>query len=218
MKKILASIILISLLQSCGRESMTELNTDPNSYYTTVPASLVTYAQKQLGDYITTPNVNTNNFRLTMQYWQTTTYQDESRYNFATRNVSDQVWNFLYVRAIKNFDQARKLVLAYQPTAAESATWERTKKNQLAIIDLQQVYAYQILVDTYGDIPYTEAGDVDLYPLPKYDSGKDIYADLIKRTKQDIANLDVAGTSFGTGDKYYGGNVAKWKKLQIHYC
>lgn len=213
MKKILASIILISLLQSCGRESMTELNTDPNSYYTTVPASLVTYAQKQLGDYITTPNVNTNNFRLTMQYWQTTTYQDESRYNFATRNVSDQVWNFLYVRAIKNFDQARKLVLAYQPTAAESATWERTKKNQLAIIDLQQVYAYQILVDTYGDIPYTEAGDVDLYPLPKYDSGKDIYADLIKRTKQDIANLDVAGTSFGTGDKYYGGNVAKWKKF-----
>ncbi len=213
MKKILASIILVSLLQSCGRESMSELNTDPNSYYTTVPASLVTYAQKQLGDYVTTPNVNTNNIRLTMQYWQTTTYQDESRYNFATRNVSDQVWNFLYVRAIKNFDQARKLVLTYQPTAAEAGTWERTKKNQLAIIDLQQVYAFQILVDTYGDVPYTESGDVDLHPLPKYDSGKDIYADLIKRTKQDIANLDVAGISFGAGDKYYSGNVAKWKKF-----
>lgn len=192
---------------------MSELNTDPNSYYTTVPSSVVTYAQKQLADYITTPNVNTNNIRLTMQYWQTTTYQDESRYNFSTRNVSDQVWNFLYVRVIKNLEQARKLVLEYQPTAAEANNWEKTKKNQLAIIDLQQVYTYQILVDTYGDIPYTQAGDVDKYPLPKYDSAKEIYADLIQRTKQDIVNLDVTGTSFGAADKYYSGNVAKWKKF-----
>ena len=213
MKKILASILLISLLQSCGRESMEELNTDPNSYYTATPASVLTYAQKQLGDYVSTPDVNVNNLRLTMQYWQTTTYQDESRYNFSTRNVSNQVWNRLYVRVFKNLDQTRKLVLAYQPTAAEAGTWEKTKKNQLAIIDLQQVYAFQILVDTYGDIPYTQAGDIDVNPLPKYDSGKDVYASLITRAKASIANLDTSGSSFGAGDKFYAGNVAKWKKF-----
>lgn len=169
---------MITLLQSCGRESMAEVNTDPNTYYTTTPAALLTYAQKQLGDYVTTPNVNVNNFRLTMQYWQETTYLDESRYDFSTRNVSDQVWNYLYVRVIKNLDQAKKLVKAYKPTANESATWPAVMNNQLAILDLQQVYAYQILVDTYGDIPYTQASDIDLYPLPKYDSGKDIYARL----------------------------------------
>lgn len=107
---------------------MSELNTDPNSFYTTVPSSLVTYAQKQLTDYVTTPDVNINNIRLTMQYWQTTTYQDESRYNFSTRNVSDQVWNRLYVRTFKNLDQARKLILVYQPTASEASTWEKLKK------------------------------------------------------------------------------------------
>ena len=213
MKKILASIVLVSLLHSCGRESMTELNTDPNSFYTTTPSSLVTYAQKQLTDYVTTPDVNVNNIRLTMQYWQTTTYQDESRYNFSTRNVSDQVWNRLYVRAFKNFDQARKLILDYQPTASEVSTWEKTKKNQLAIIDLQQVYTLQILVDTYGDIPYTQAGDIDAFPLPKYDSGKEVYASLINRTKTSIANLDTTGSSFGTADKVYAGSVAKWKKF-----
>ena len=42
MKKILASILLVSSLQSCGRESMEEINTDPNSYYTTVPSSVLT--------------------------------------------------------------------------------------------------------------------------------------------------------------------------------
>ena len=192
---------------------MEELNTDPNSYYTATPASVLTYAQKQLGDYVSTPDVNVNNLRLTMQYWQTTTYQDESRYNFSTRNVSNQVWNRLYVRVFKNLDQTRKLVLAYQPTAAEAGTWEKTKKNQLAIIDLQQVYAFQILVDTYGDIPYTQAGDIDVNPLPKYDSGKDVYASLITRAKASIANLDTSGSSFGAGDKFYAGNVAKWKKF-----
>ena len=86
-------------------------------------------------------------------------------------------------------------------------------KNQLAILDLQQVYAYQILVDTYGDVPYTEASDVDAHPLPKYDSGKDIYASLIARAKQDVANLDTSVGSFSTGEKYYNGNVGKWKKF-----
>ena len=92
---------------------MSEINTDPNSYYTTVPASVLTYAQKQLADFVSTPNVNVNNLRLTTQYWQETTYLDESRYDFSTRNVSNQTWNYLYVRVIKNLDQARKLVLAY---------------------------------------------------------------------------------------------------------
>ncbi len=213
MKKILASIIMISMLQSCGRESMSEINTDPNSYYTTVPSSVLTYAQKQLSDYVSTPNVNTNNLRLTMQYWQETTYLDESRYDFSTRNVSDQVWNYLYVRVIKNLDQARKLINEYSPTPSEAPTWEKTKKNQLAIIDLQQVYAYQILVDTYGDIPYAEASDIDANPLPKYDKGKEIYVSLINRTKQDIANLDTSAKSFAAGEKYYDGDVAKWKKF-----
>lgn len=213
MKKILASILLVSLLQSCGRESMSELNTDPNSYYTTVPASVLTYAQKQLADYVSTPNVNVNNLRLTTQYWQETTYLDESRYDFSTRNVSDQTWNYLYVRVIKNLDQARKLVLAYTPTANEAATWEQTKKNQLAIIELQQVYAFQLLVDLYGDIPYSQASDIDANPLPKYDSGKDIYASLIARTKAAVTSLDLTGKSFATGDKYYNGSVAKWEKF-----
>lgn len=213
MKKILASILLVSLLQSCGRESMSELNTDPNSYYTTVPSAVLTYAQKQLADFVSTPNVNVNNLRLTTQYWQETTYLDESRYDFSTRNVSDQTWNYLYVRVIKNLDQARKLVLAYTPTANEASTWEQTKKNQLAVIELQQVYAFQLLVDLYGDIPYSEASDIDANPLPKYDSGKDIYASLIARTKVAVASLDPAGKSFSSGDKIYNGNVAKWEKF-----
>ena len=213
MKKIIASLALFSVLQSCTDDGLTALNTDPNSYYTTVPSSVITYAQKQLADYVNTPSVNINNFRLTMQYWQETTYSDESRYNFTTRNVSNQVFNYNYVRVLKNLDQARKLVNDYQPTATEALAYPVTKKNQLAIIDMMMVYTYQNLVDTYGNIPYSQSLDVDLNPLPKYDDAKGIYASLITRLQADITALDTTGASFSTGEKYYNGNVAKWKKF-----
>ena len=78
MKKIIIAFFALgTVLQSCERDNLTALNSDPNSYYTTVPSTLVTYAQKQLSDYVNTPSVNINNFRLTMQYWQETTYSDE---------------------------------------------------------------------------------------------------------------------------------------------
>lgn len=213
MKKILATILLASVLSSCDNDSLTSINSDPNSYYTTVPSTTVTYAQKQLSDYMNTPSVNINNLRLMMQYWQETTYSDESQYNFVTRNVSDNVFLYLYVRTLKNLEQAKELINKYNPTAAESPTWETTKKNQLAIIDIMQVYAYQTAVDTFGDVPYTQSLDVDKYPLPVYDDGKVTYSSLITRLKADIANLNTSGTSFSSGEKYYNGNVGKWKKF-----
>ena len=213
MKKIIASILFVSLLHSCGTESGEELNNDPNSYYTTVPSTTLTYAEKQLADYVTTPSVNTNNFRFVMQYWQATTYVDESRYDFSTRNVSNSVWTFLFVRTLKNLEETKKLVNNYTPTAAEAANWPTVQKNQLAVIDLLQVYAYQQLVDTYGDVPYTQALDVDNFPLPKYDSGAAIYESLIARAKQSTANLSATGTNFPAGEKFYNGSNAKWKKF-----
>lgn len=210
MKKILLSLVTATfLVTSCTRD---DVNTDPNVYYTTKPDAVFTYAQKQLSDYITTPNVNVNNFRLTMQYWQETTYVNESNYDFTNRSISNNVWLNTYVDVLKNLDQARGLIEAYQPTATEVNAWPNIKKNQLAIIDMLMVYTFQSLVDTYGDIPYSQSLNIDLYPLPKYDSGADIYTSLIGRLKVDIANLNSAA-SFGSSDTYYGGNVSKWKKF-----
>lgn len=213
MKKFIAIISAFVLLQSCDNDRLTEINQDPNSYYTTVPSTLLTYAEKNLTDYITTPNVNTNNLRLTMQYWQEVTYLDESRYNFTSRNISNSVWVYTYVRTLKNLEQAKVLINAYKPSAAEATSWPTTMKNQLAIVDLLQVYTYQVLVDTYGDIPYKEALDVDKYPLPTYDKASDVYADLILRVKADLANMNTSGQSFASGEKIYNGNVSKWKKF-----
>ena len=213
MKKII-SVLLVSLFIFSCTDINTKLNTDPNSAYTTVPSTVLSYAQKGLSDYVNTPNVNENNFRLTMQYWQETTYADESNYDFVSRNISNNVWRDEYVVVLNNFNQAKKLIMAYSPTANESVTWPVTMKNQLAIIDMQMVYVYQTLVDTYGDVPYSKSVDLTNNQLPVYDSGAAIYTNLITRLQTDIANLDASGTSFSSGgDYFYSGDIPSWQKF-----
>ena len=188
MKKLITFIALSIVTVSCS--DVSELNTDPNSAYNTVPSTLVSYAQKELSDYLNTPSVNENNFRLMMQYWQETTYVDESNYDFVSRNISNSVWADNYVNVLNNLNQAKKIVTTYQPTASEAPTWSVTKKNQLAIIDMQMVFVYQNLVDTFGDIPYTESVDLVNVTLPTYEKANDVYSKLITRLQADISNLD----------------------------
>ncbi|WP_312901841.1 SusD/RagB family nutrient-binding outer membrane lipoprotein [Chryseobacterium taichungense] len=219
MKKIIIPTLILGLSFisiACTRD---DVNTDQHAIYQTQPGSLVTYAQKELSDFLNTPSVNENNFRLTLQYWQETTYVDESNYNFTNRNVSNNVWTSGYVNVLKNLDQAQKTIEAYVPTATELSSWPTTKKNQLAMVDIMKVFTYQMLVDIYGDIPYSQSLNYELYPLPKYDKGQDVYSNLITRLKQDISNIEVNGGGFKNSDIFYydlqtkDSDMLKWKKF-----
>jgi len=186
--------------------SVDDMNTDPNSFYETEPETLFVYAEKKIADHLNTPNVNQNNLRLLMQYWQETIYLDESQYNFGRRDIPDQVWDRYYVEVIQNLKQAKKIV-------GERSTGDATSANRLAVLELLECFAFQELVDTFGDIPYTQANNLDSYPLAKYDGAATIYADLIQRVKAAVGNLDAAAQSWGAADVIYGGDVAKWKKF-----
>lgn len=209
-KYIITSVFVLSLI---GCSTSDDVNLDPHATYNTTAESLVTYSQKELSDYLTTLNVNENNFRLTMQYTQETIYVNESNYDFANRNVSNSVWQDNYVNVLKNLDQARIITEAYAPTPSELATWPVEKANKLAVIDIMKVFTYQVLVDTFGDIPYTQSLDIDKYPLPKYDKASDIYASLIARLKVDLVNLKPTGTVLRGGDIYFDGDNVKWEKF-----
>jgi len=84
--------------------------------------------------------------------------------------------------------------------------------------EIMKAYTYMGLVDTYNDIPYSEAllGNGNIHP--KYDKGQDIYADLAKKLDAAIAFLkplttaDVP-TSFKNGDVLFAGNSLNWAKL-----
>ncbi|MBN2662231.1 MAG: SusD/RagB family nutrient-binding outer membrane lipoprotein [Bacteroidales bacterium] len=206
-KILLLFIFALGLMASCT-DNFEELNTDPK-HPTSVPAEyLITNAQIELSDQISSTNVNNNIWKLVAQYWTETTYTDESNWDIVNRTIADYIFRNNY-RVLKDLDDARTIVEAEEPVLdADKAV----KQNKLYIIDLMQVYIYQRLVDIFGDIPYTEALDYENY-TPVYDDAATIYADLIARTEAAFDGFDVAETSFGDADVYYNGDVALWKEF-----
>jgi hypothetical protein len=88
------------------------------------------------------------------------------------------------------------------------------RSNLYNMARIWQAYAFMILTDTYGAIPYTEggAGLTDQIFFPKYDQQVDIYPKLIQEFTEASAALNASGT-VESSDVLYAGNIAKWKKF-----
>ncbi|MFH1296738.1 MAG: SusD/RagB family nutrient-binding outer membrane lipoprotein [Bacteroidota bacterium] len=207
MKNILAILLILLLVSSCKKlEDLNENIKDP----TTVPGeSLFTGAQLSLSNIMVTPNVNQNNFRMYVQQWTECTYTDEANYELADRRIPDNFWNALYRDVLMNLKESAK-VLAETGTLPGDAPSVLT--NKLAIVEVVSVYAYSVLVETFGNVPYDEALNPDIV-LPKYDDGLTIYKDLIARLNKAISDMDQAQGSFGGADNMNHGNVAMWFKF-----
>lgn len=207
MKK-LAILIVAVIFASCS-DNLENLNENIKDPLAVPGESLFTGAQKNLVDQVVDLNVNTNNTKLWAQYLQETTYTDESNYDQVTRTIPETHWSVLYKDVLKDLDEAGKVI---SETTYLTAEQEALKPNKLAIIEILNVYAYSVLVETFGDVPYTEALDIENL-LPKYDDGETIYKDLIGRLTTAINALDISKESFGGADRIYNGDVVKWKKF-----
>lgn len=206
MKKLVVIAFSIFLLGSCKKEKdLANLNIDPKHPATVPSYTLFTQAQLNLSNTVTSSNVNLNIFRLIEQYWTETTYTDESNYDLGTRAIPDGWWNAFYRDVLNNFEQSKNF-------AKTDVTDADIQKNDLALIDIQEVYAFYYLVNTYGNIPYSQALSID-NPFPKYDDAATIYSDLLTRLDADIAALNTSAESFGGADIVYNGDVSKWKKF-----
>ncbi len=76
-----------------------------------------------------------------------------------------------------------------------------------------KAWAFQILTDTYGDIPYTAALGATLgTSSPAYTPQSEIYPDLLRELTEASAQI-VPGQTLGGGDLVYAGDMTKWKKL-----
>jgi len=210
MKKILFSIAMLSLLTvGCNNNDET-FNNDSDAPYEVTPESLLTNAEKELADQMSTPSVNLSPFRFFDQYWAQTTYNTESRFSFASRAVPDNHWNNLYRNVLGNLESAKRyIVLEVRPSTITEADWNVQQQNKLAIIEILQVYTFQVLVDSFGDIPYTDALNPE-NKLPTYEDDAAIYPKLITRLDAAITQLDDSGDSFANGEFLLNGDVSKW--------
>jgi len=173
-----------------------------------LPASyLFTSAQKDLSQRLTSTSVNYNIFKLFAQQWNQTQYTDESNYDLRNRDIGGNFSLYMYRDVIADFQEAKRIINADEFILALD------KSSQLAVAELMEIYTWHVLVDTFGDIPYTEAMQGLDNLTPKYDDDAAIYADLFSRLDAALALLNDGGDSFGTGDLIYGGSSAQWKKF-----
>jgi len=207
MKKYILTLIALTTLWSCQTDEQYEdLNRDPKNPTDVAADFLFTSATKDLSRQMASPNVNLNIFRFISQYWTTTTYLDEPNYNINQRNIPQNHWNRLYRWVIFNLEDAKEIATADE-TLSEG---ERTAR--IAQIEVLQVYTWQILVDTFGDIPYTEALSGADNITPAYDDDATIYEDLITRINPARDNLS-SGQGFDCYDILYNGDMGKWEKF-----
>lgn len=207
MKKIiLTTLTIITLMASCQSDDQYEdKNRDPKNPTQVSSDFLFNAATKSLFDQMTSTNVNTNIFRMLGQHWTETTYIDEANYDFNTRNIPQNHWSEMYRDVLSD------LATAKINNDADTQISAATKKTRNAQIEILAVYTWAQMVETFGNIPYSQALNAGTYVLPVYDDAATIYGDLLSRLTAAIPNLTDSG--FGASDNIYAGNTANWKKF-----
>lgn len=206
-KKLIIFLLPLAMLISCV-DSLIEdgYNIDKKNASTVPPETLFTNALKNFSDILTTPNVNNNNFRLYVQHWATTTYLQEPRYDMTSRTIPQALWQAMYRDVIADLKEAKTLL-------EEDELMDATEKaNQIAQSEILEVYAWSVLVNAFGDIPYSEAFTYEI-PLPKYDDAETVYNDILARLDGALAMLDAGAKGFEDGDLLYEGDIAQWVKF-----
>lgn len=206
MKKIiLGSLVAFSLI-ACTDENYANLNVDPKNP-TEVPGDfLFTNGVKSLFDQMGNTSVNRNIFRLVAQQWTECQYTEETNYDIRNRGIPDTHMNLMYTNVLYDLKKGKEAIIADKDLFPEE------KVNPEAMITVVEVYAWQQLVDLFGNIPYSEALQGLDNTTPKYDDALTIYKDLLNRITVAYNSLDTSLPGMER-DIVYNNDIAKWKKL-----
>jgi hypothetical protein len=119
------------------------------------------------------------------QQFGSSNYLDFSQFQM-TPTRSDDAYDQLTSHALKNLETIRT-------KSSEDSEWG----TYLAATTLR-AYIYQVLIDCYGEIPYTEALNSDNVS-PKYDDGQTVYSGILKELDEalsKVSSTDVVCTNF----------------------
>lgn len=130
-------------------------------------------------------------------------FNEEETYQF-TNDFHVGIWNNLYSNAT-NYN-----LMINKAVEQGAGTYE-------AIGRIMKSHNFQILVDVYNNVPYSEAFLGTTTPTPKYDKGVDIYKDIFTELDKAIALLKDANATaaslnpdIATADLVYAGNTTSW--------
>lgn len=188
-KIIIASLLIVSTLGSC--EKYLDINTDPDR----IPAS-----NPPIGQLLTNAQINQANdvggdlwrySGLIVQYVSGQASQPNQTYDYGRYNISGSDQNNLWAGIYSNTLSDLELVIT-NATAGGSPHYSGVAK-------IMKAFEYQLAVDTWGDIPFSETQKLALNRAPKYDKGEDIYKALIVLLNEGIAEVNAATSNISPG-------------------
>lgn len=194
---IIAGLLLFSAT-SCKKE-LVKINQNPNGSQTAQPDYLLTAATKATADTYWGVANSMDASLLFVQYWAKIQYTDPDRYIY-TNSSFQELWTVGYSKSIVNLNQVIQLANAQGNT------------NYKGVALVLRSWAFALLTDAYGDIPYKQATNIDQSITPAYDTQKDVYYGLLDDLKSAQAALNPEGKAIA-GDIIYGNNITLWKKF-----
>lgn len=200
-------MLLVLIMTSCS-EDVLDINTDPNNP-TSVGPNLVLPAAQSYSAFIQESYDGQNKLGNYMMYnWSQSNgylFITTEFYYKVTSSFYNQIFDYTYSKVLKQYNVLNDL--------------EGDKYGYYhAISKIMQSYHFQIMVDTYGDVPYFEALKRGENATPAYDDAKTIYKDLILQLTKaiDLINTTASNSNAntinpGADDVMFGGDIYLWK-------
>ncbi len=201
--------VLLTVVAGCKSDYL-DINNNPNQVTAATPELVLPNALANTGAYLTGTNpsgfVGSFYFlNLWMGYWNWSgNYSinlSDKNYQF-TNGYNTAIWEAGYTN-LKNYNYIDQ----------QAATLKQPLIQGMGKI--MKALHFQILVDTYGDVPYTDALQGTTVILPKYDKAQVVYDSLFRQIDLGLALLKQgSGTrNPGTNDIMFGGDISKWLKF-----
>ena len=206
MKKSIFYILPAALLLGACTKDISSYNNQTKKAAVVPAAPLYTDGTLALTNQLA--NIGGGNISLhIVDYMAQAIIEDNAQYNFQTAGMPNTQWNVLYESCLNNLKRADSILSTTIPDATNSAA---TIANRRACVDITAVYAWYVLVTSYGNIPYSQALNPDNL-FPKYDDQHAIYSDLLKRLDNDLGTLSTGGAGFAVSeDLWFHGNIPNW--------
>lgn len=201
--KLFILTILIALL-SVSCEDFLDVNVDPNNPVVVTPDLVLPVGQAYTAKLMQQDRGVNHLGNMFMYNWSETYgfswYDEEFKY-LVTTTFYDNLFDDSYSSALKQYEELTKYGEEYGHYAA--------------IGEIMKAYHFQLLVDLYGDIPYTQALMRGGNATPAYDNQEVIYDDLLVKLSDAIAAIKAAdenpmSVAPGEDDIMFGGNTTKW--------
>lgn len=107
--------------------------------------------------------------------------------------------------------------LAYQAMFSDMAAAEGLAMNtenfkHIGVMNILKAYALVVLVDNFGDVPFSQATNPSEFPSPVADPGASVYDGAMALLDDGINYLSDEGGNL-ENDFYYNNDFTKWRKL-----